>query len=492
MSASRGRPPQPTRTGSPNQMYLDAEWRDASDGAVIEIADPATEETVDTVPHATHLDVQRALRAVERGWERWRQTDAWTRSASLRRVAAYLVSNTEDIARTLTEEQGKPLAESRSEIRAAAEHFDWSADEARRVYGRLIDGHSRDNRISVIRQPVGPVAAFTAWNFPILLPARKIAPALAAGCAIVLKPAEETPRTALWIARACEDAGLPPGVVNVITGDPAQISSQLIASEVIRKVTLTGSVALGRHILRLCADGVKAVTMELGGHAPVLVCDDADVERAIEVSVGAKFRNAGQVCVSPSRFYVHESLKDAFTAGLVERVQQLRVGPGTDPRSDVGPLANRRRLTTIERLVADAVDRGAVVHTGGGRAAGFDRGFFYAPTVLSEVEPSMAIMVEEPFGPLAPIASFSTLDEGLALANDTSFGLAAYVFTNDLRTAHLAAEGLEAGVVGVNNLVVATAEAPFGGVKSSGFGREGGTEGIDAYLIAKYVNVTLV
>ena len=477
---------------TPNQMYVNGQWRDASDGGTINIVNPATEEIVDTAPSATAVDISDALAAVEAGWRIWRETEAWTRSAILRGVSEQLSLRSDEIARTLTEEQGKPLEEARSEVRAAVEQFDWYADEARRIYGRLIDGHSRKSRLNVIKQPVGPVAAFTPWNFPLLLPSRKIAPALAAGCAIVLKPAEETPRTALWIADACQDAGVPPGVVSIITGDPSLISSQLIGSDVIRKVTLTGSVPVGQHILELCADGVKAVTMELGGHAPVLVFEDADIDIAVELSVQAKFRNAGQVCVSPSRFFVHESLVSEFEAGLAERVQQLQVGPGTDPSSNVGPLSNQRRLESIERLVNDAVDHGARVLTGGHRPTSLARGYFYAPTVLSDVQTSMAIMVEEPFGPVAPVVPFSTIDHALDLANDTSFGLAGYVFTNDLRTAHLAAEGLETGVVGVNNMVIATTEAPFGGIKRSGYGRENGLEGIEAYLVTKYINYTLL
>jgi succinate-semialdehyde dehydrogenase / glutarate-semialdehyde dehydrogenase len=477
---------------TPNQMYLGGQWRDASDGGTIDIVNPATEEIIDTAPSATAADLSDVLAAVDAGWRTWRDMDAWSRSAILRDVGEQLSRRIDEISWTLTEEQGKPVEEARSEVQAAVEQFDWYADEARRIYGRTIDSHSRGSRLAVIKQPVGPVAAFTPWNFPLVLPARKIAPALAAGCSIVLKPAEESPRTALWIADACHEAGVPPGVVNIVTGNPSLISSQLIASDVIRKVTLTGSVPVGQRLLKLCADGVKAVTMELGGHAPVLVFEDADVQIAIELSLQAKFRNAGQVCVSPSRFFVHESLVAEFATGLAERVRSLRVGPGTDPLSDVGPLSNKRRLETIEQLVSDAVGGGATVMTGGHRPTELDRGYFYAPTVLSDVKTSMTIMVEEPFGPVAPIVPFSSLQHGLQLANDTSFGLAGYLFTNDLKTAHLAAEGLETGVVGVNNMVIATTEAPFGGVKRSGYGRENGLEGIDAYLITKFINYTLL
>ncbi len=477
---------------APDKMYIDGRWVPASDGGVLDVLDPATGQKVATVPLATRSDVAAALAAAERGWTEWRNTDAWTRSAILRRVGEALHSREQEIAATITEEQGKPLAEATSEVRAAVQQFDWFAEEAKRIYGRVVDSQSRSSRLSIIRQPIGPVAAFTPWNFPLILPARKVAPALAAGCSIVLKPAEEAPRSAFWLAWACDEAGVPPGVINVLTGDPAEISGQLIESDVIRKVTLTGSVPVGQHLLRLCADGVKAVTMELGGHAPVLVFGDADLEMAVEMSVQAKFRNAGQVCAAPSRFLVHDSLYEEFGARMAKRVSQLRVGSGSDPRSEVGPLSNERRLGTIERLVDEAVSRGGVVLTGGRRPDSLGEGYFYEPTVLSNVDSSMAIMVEEPFGPVAPVMPFTSLEEGLALANGTEFGLAAYLFTPNLKTAYLAAEGLEAGVVGVNNLVVATTEAPFGGVKKSGFGRESGIEGIDAYLVSKSINFTLI
>jgi succinate-semialdehyde dehydrogenase/glutarate-semialdehyde dehydrogenase len=369
--------------------------------------------------------------------------------------------------------------------------YDWYADEARRVYGRIIDGHSRAHRLLVMRQAIGPVAAFSPWNFPLLLSSRKVAPALAAGCSVILKPAIEAPRTNMCLAQICQDAGIPPGVVNVVTGDSSQISRHLITSPEIRKVSLTGSVQVGQQILKLCAEQVKAVSMELGGHSPVLVFEDADIEGAAEVCARGKFRNNGQVCIAASRFYVQESVFERFVGKFKEVTESLRVGNGKDPATDVGPLANPRRLEATEALVRDAVSKGAVVVCGGRRPEASDRGFFYRPTVLAEVNDSMNIMHEEPFCPVAPITTFTDLEEGLAKANATDFGLAGYVFTKNTRTAFLASEGLDTGMVGVNNLVIAAAEIPFGGVKKSGFGREGGSEGIESYTVTKYINILL-
>ena len=475
----------------PDQMYINGAWMDAADGARIEIINPATEETVGAVPRAAPADVEAALAAADRAWGLWRQTDAWTRSAALRRIAVLVRDRADQIAAVMTEEMGKPLKEAKSEVLAAADQFDWYADEARRIYGRVIDGHSQAHRLLVRREPIGPVAAFSPWNFPALLAARKIAPAVAAGCSIIVKPAREAPRTTLNLAQACHDAGLPAGVVNVITGDSAPISRQLIASPVIRKISLTGSVAVGREILRLCAEGIKPVTMELGGHAPVLVFEDADVEQAAAICAAGKFRNCGQVCIAASRFYAQETVAERFVERFIAATRALRLGDGRDPATEVGPLAGPRRLAATEQLVQDALAKGAVLGCGGRRATQFRRGFYYEPTVLTRVNASMRIMGEEPFCPVAPIATFRDLDDALAQANATDFGLAGYVFTRQTRTAFLAAEGLEVGMVGVNNLVIAAAEIPFGGVKQSGFGREGGREGILDYTTTKYMNILL-
>jgi len=475
----------------PNRMYIDGEWVAASDGAAIDVINPATEEKADAVPRATVEDLDRALGAADRAWKSWRDTDAWTRSAALRRVAEWIRERAEDIAAALTEEQGKPLAEAMGELRATADQYDWYADEARRIYGRVIDGHSREHRLLVIRQPIGPVAAFAPWNFPALLPARKMAPAIAAGCSIIVKPPIEAPRTTLLMAQACHDAGIPPGVVNMVTGDSAAISKRLTGSDVIRKVSLTGSVPVGQELLRQCAEGIKSVSMELGGHSPVLVFEDADVRQAAEMCACGKYRNNGQVCIAASRFFVQEPVADEFVREFVRVAESLKIGDGREEGTDVGPLANLRRLEATERLVKDALGKGAELKCGGKRPDGFERGFYYEPTVLSGVDSSMAIMNEEPFCPVAPIATFTDLDDAVEKANATEFGLAGYVFTGSTRTAFLAAERVEAGMIGVNTLLLASAEIPFGGVKKSGFGREGGSEGIDAYTVTKHVNIRL-
>ncbi len=475
----------------PREMFIDGAWSPSADRARIDVINPATEETIDSIPRATAGDLDRALAAADRAWRSWREVDAWSRSAVLRRAAALVRERLETIATVMTEEQGKPLAESRAEVNAAADHLDWNADEARRIYGRTVEARSRESRLLVAREPIGPVAAFTAWNFPVLLAARKIAPALAAGCSMILKPAEEAPRAAFALAKAFEDAGLPAGVLSVVTGEPAAVSRHLLGSSVVRKATLTGSVPVGREILRLCAERLIPASMELGGHAPVLVFPDADPEAVAETCARGKFRNMGQVCIAATRFAVHESIADRFAARFVEVARGLRIGDGRDPKTEVGPLANRRRLEAVEAFVQDAASQGARVLCGGRRPAERRRGFFYEPTVFDRVGPAARLMREEPFGPLAPIVTFSGFGDAIAFANATEYGLAAYVFTNDLRTAFRASEALEVGMVGVNQLLLSTAEIPFGGVKQSGFGREGGSEGVESYTVTKHVHVRL-
>jgi succinate-semialdehyde dehydrogenase/glutarate-semialdehyde dehydrogenase len=470
-------------------MLIGGEWVRAADGAVVEVEDPATGLVVATVPAATPADLDAALAASVEGFQAWRSVDPWSRSAVLRRVAELVRARVEEIARVLTEEAGKPLGESRAEVLAAADQFDWFSDAARRVDGRVVEARSPDLQLLVRREPVGPVAAFAAWNFPALLPARKLAPALAAGCSVLLKPAEEAPRATLELARACLDAGVPAGAVGAVTGDPARISRHLIGSGAIRKVSLTGSVAVGRAVGHLAAQHLVPTTMELGGQAPVLVFEDADLDHAAETIVRAKFRNCGQVCISPSRVLVHRSRHDALVERLVARCAELTVGAGLDPRTDVGPLASCGRRDAVEALVADALERGAVAAVGGRRPPERSQGWFYEPTVLDLATDDMAVMREEPFGPLAPVSTFEDTEEAVARANATPYGLAGYLFTRDLRTAFEVAEALEVGMVGVNELVIATAEMPFGGVKQSGFGREGGTEAMEAYTCAKAITI---
>lgn len=475
----------------PGQLYIDRAWRPSADGATRNVFDPATEELFGTIAQATDADIDAALASAQQGLAIWRNTDAWTRSAAIRRIAAILREWAPAAARLTTSEQGKPLKESEAEWLATADQFDWYADEARRIYGRTVDGHSNASRISVRREPVGVVAAFAAWNFPALLPARKLAPALAAGCSVIVRPTEEAPFSTLLIAAACHEAGIPAGVVSMITGRASKISEKLIGSRAVRKVSLTGSVPVGRTLLHLAADNITEVSMELGGHAPVLVFPDADIQAAARACVASKFRNAGQVCASPSRFIVHEAVNREFSDAFVTATRTLRVGDGRDPQTDVGPLTNLKRVEEAEVLIKDAVAGGATVAAGGQRDGRFDRGYFFQPTVLTDVASDRLIMRDEPFTPVAPITTFDSLDRALEIANATDFGLASYVWTKDLRTAFLASEGIEAGMVGINNMAVATAQAPFGGVKHSGYGREGGTEGVLDYTVAKTTIMTL-
>lgn len=476
---------------TPTQLLREGTWVDAEDGETYDVIDPATEQPIAGVAVATAGDVDAAIASAVGGFALWRSTDPWARSAVLRRAADLLRERADTLAWIMTSEQGKPLAEARAETLATADQYDWYADEARRIYGRIVDGHGPGSRIFVRREPIGVVAAFSTWNFPALLVSRKIAPALAAGCAVISVPAEEAPLTTLAIAQALMDAGLPAGVLSTLTGDPAMISDRLVTHPDVRKISLTGSVPVGQTILRSAAAGIKDVSMELGGHAPVLVFADADLQAAVKACVASKFRNAGQVCASPSRFYVQDEAVAEFTDRFVATARELTVGDGREAGTDVGPLSNMRRLEAAEALIADARSHGATVLHGGDRPENFSVGHYFSPTVLAGVPDGAAIMRDEPFAPVAPIASFSTLDEVLRRANAVEYGLASYVFTRDLDLAFAASDGLEVGMVAVNHTAIATAEAPFGGVKKSGFGREGGSEGILDYTVAKFVSVAL-
>lgn len=472
-------------------LYVGGAWRAASDAATRPVSDPATEQSLGTIAVATEADIDEALAAAAAGFEVWRNTGTWERAAKIRRVAELIRERTERIATLMSLETGKPMAEARGEIGAAADQFEWYSEETKRIYGQVIESRTRDSRMMVIHQPVGVVAAFSAWNFPALLPARKIAAALGAGCSIIIKPAGEAPASCAALVMACHDAGIPAGAVNFLTGNSDLIARRLIASPIVRKVSVTGSVPVGKQILHLAADGVKKVSMELGGHGPVLVFGDVDAEKVAEVCAATKYRNCGQVCISPTRFYVHESKYDAFAKRFAEVARSLKVGRGLDDGVQMGPMANRRGLQTVQDLIADARSRGADLLAGGGVPDGLNRGFFLEPTVLGRVPDDARVMIEEPFGPVAPITPFSSYGEVIERANALPFGLAGYVFSNDLSVATRAWEDLEVGMVGVNEMLLATAEAPFGGVKESGMGREGGSEGIKDYLVTKYVKLKL-
>ena len=452
------------------------------------VHDPASGAEIGRLPIATDEDLASALASAQRGFARWRKTSAYDRAIVLRDAARLLRERVEAIARTMTLEQGKPLGESRLEVLGSADVIEWTGEEGRRAYGRVVPPRNEGTRQLVLREPVGPVAAFTPWNFPATTPARKLAGALGAGCSIILKPSEETPATALMLVDALRDAGLPDDVVNVVFGDPAHISQTLIASPIIRKVSFTGSVAVGKHLARLAADGLKRTTLELGGHAPVIVTQNADVDLAVKLCVSSKFRNAGQVCVSPSRFFVHESVAERFTEAFAARAGSLRVGHGLDESTQMGSLANERRRDAIHAFVQDATQRGATLHTGGTPID--SPGFFFPPTVVSDVPADARVLSEEPFGPIAVITRYGTLDEAIARANSLPFGLAAYAFTQDLAESIALSNGIEAGMIGINHFGIAFTEIPFGGIKDSGYGSEGGTEGIESYLVTKSVTMS--
>lgn len=468
-------------------LLIDNEWATAAGGATQPVFSPVTGLTVGAIANASRSDVEAALAAAQRGLEHWRQVPAWDRARVLRRAAELIRERAEDFAQLMSTETGKPLAEARGETQAAADQFEWYGEEAKRIYGQTIPGRHSQERLSVIYQPVGVCVALSAWNFPALLPSRKIAAALAAGCSIIARPASEAPGACLAMGQALIDAGLPKGALGILTGEAGMISETLIGSPIVRKVSLTGSVPVGKRILEMSARGVKRVTMELGGHAPFIVHADADPIAAARKAAATKFRNCGQVCISPSRFYVHVSIRAEFETAFVGVAKSLVVGDGLRDGVTMGPMIRERALDHAFALIDDARAKGARLLHGGQRPTGLNAGHFIEPTVLSDVPETAAIMRDEPFAPIAPIAGFTDLDDVLERANSTPFGLAAYVFTNNSELAAVTAERLEAGMVGINETLLATAEAPFGGMKESGFGREGGALGIRDYLEAKYV-----
>jgi len=465
-------------------IYINGNWRTGEGRDVHKVINPATGEVLGELPLATAPDLDEALEATAKGFAHWRAVDVNARAVILHRVADIIKERAEDIAVLLTTEQGKPLAEARTEVLSCAAQFDYFAEEAKRSYGRVLV-RPTGQRALVLKQPVGPVAAFSPWNFPVNLMCKKMAAALAAGCSIIAKPPEETPACTSAIMQCVIDGGVPGNVAQLVYGVPDMVSRHLIASPIIRKVSFTGSVPVGKHLLKLAADGVKRTTMELGGHAPVLIFDDCDLEKAITASATTKFRNAGQVCISPTRFYVQEGVYDRFVAGFAAHTKAVRVGNGLEASTIMGPLANDRRPPAIERLVADATAKGAKLLAGGERGNG---GNFYQPTVLADVPMSADIMEDEPFGPVALMRPFKTFDEAIEQANRLPFGLAAYAFTENGRQANLVADALDTGMVGLNGFAISVPDAPFGGVKESGFGSEGGPEGLDSYYVTKAVH----
>ncbi|MER1967863.1 NAD-dependent succinate-semialdehyde dehydrogenase [Castellaniella sp. GW247-6E4] len=470
---------------APLALYIDGEFLGGEGRHEQDVVNPATGEVLGHLPHARPEDLQRALAAAQRAFGQWRHSSPMERSAILRRVGQLTRERAEDIAQALTLDQGKPLAESRGEIIACADHADWHAEECRRIYGRVIPARKPEVRQMVLREPVGVCAAFTPWNFPYNQAIRKICAAVGAGCTIILKGPEDAPSAVMAIARMFHDAGLPPGVLNVVWGVPAEVSDTLIRSPIVRKVSFTGSVPVGKQLAALAGAHMKRVTMELGGHSPVLVFDDADAPRAARQLARFKVRNAGQVCVSPTRFYVQDGAYDAFVEAFLDELRGVRVGDGLAPDTDMGPLAHERRIPAMERFIEDARARGGEVLLGGSR---LDRpGFFFEPTVIGGLPDDALLMTEEPFGPIAPISRFSDPDDALRRANSLPFGLSAYVFTRSLHMAHRASQELESGMVNINHFGSALPETPFGGVKDSGIGSEGGSETFDGYLVTKFV-----
>jgi succinate-semialdehyde dehydrogenase/glutarate-semialdehyde dehydrogenase len=467
------------------QLYIDGAWRPALDGRVIPVLDPATAGRIGTVAHAGRDDLDAALAAAERGFQVWRRTSAHDRAKLMRKAADILRTRVEDVATLMVRENGKPLAQARLETLAGADIIDWFAGEAQRTYGQVIPSRAPDVLQMTLKVPVGPVAAFTPWNFPINQVVRKLSAALAAGCSIIVKAPEETPASPAELIRAFADAGLPAGVANLIFGVPADISAYLIPHPVIRKISFTGSTPVGKHLAALAGLHMKRATMELGGHAPVIITADADLDLAAATMIPNKFRNAGQVCVAPTRFLVQEPLADAFADRFAEAARKLRVGNGMDPETEMGPLANERRIPALEALVADAVDRGARLLAGGRRIG--NEGWFFEPTLLADVPLSARIMNEEPFGPIAIVNRFAVLDDAIAEANRLPFALAAFAFTRDTATATRLGAEVEAGMLSINHLGLALPEIPFGGMKDSGHGTEGGSEALDAYLETRLV-----
>jgi succinate-semialdehyde dehydrogenase/glutarate-semialdehyde dehydrogenase len=468
-----------------NQCYIAGRWADADSGRTIAVTNPATGELLGTVPNLGAAETRRAIEAANAAWPAWRAKTAKERSAILRKWAELMMANQEDLAVIMTAEQGKPLTESRGEIAYAASFIEWFAEEGRRVYGDTIPGHQPDKRIVVIKQPVGVCAAITPWNFPAAMITRKVGPALAAGCTMVSKPASATPFSALALAELAERAGVPKGVFSVVTGSAAAVGGEMTANPLVRKITFTGSTEVGKVLLEQCARTVKKTSMELGGNAPFIVFDDADLDAAADGAIASKYRNAGQTCVCANRILVQDTVYDAFAAKLADRVAKFKVGNGLEPGVTIGPLIDEAAVKKVEEHVSDALAKGAKVVTGGKRHS--LGGLFFQPTILANVDPRMKVTKEETFGPVAPLFRFKTDDDAIRLANDTEFGLAAYFYARDLARVWRVAEGLESGIVGINTGLISTAEAPFGGVKESGLGREGSKYGIEDYLEVKYL-----
>ncbi len=468
------------------ELFIDGKWLGGDGRKGEDVINPATAKPLAHLPHASPADLDQALAAAKKGFAVWRATSAYSRAKIMRKAADLIRERFDAIAKILVQEQGKVYPEARAEVMTSADIIEWYAEEGRRAYGRIVPGAGKGLRQIVTQEPVGVVAAFTPWNFPTLTPARKIGGALAAGCSLILKASEETPGACVEVVRCFADAGLPAGVLNLVFGVPAEVSEHLIPKDDVRKISFTGSIPVGKHLAALAAKGMKRVTMELGGHSPVVVFADADPEKSAETIAAFKYRNAGQVCISPTRFYVQEPVYDRFLARFTEYAKAIKIGDGLEKGNTMGPMANARRIDTMESFVNDARDRGGKIAAGGNRRG--NQGYFFEPTVITDVPDDCKVMTQEPFGPLAPVVPFKSFDEVVERANSLPFGLAAYAFTGSAQTANLIGDALQSGMVGVNSIAISTPETPFGGVKESGYGSEGGIEGLQAYLNTKFIS----
>ena len=469
-------------------QFIDGKWHKSEKGETYDVINPATEEVLGKASKASENDINKALKSAEKGLDVWRKTPPWERAKIIRKIADLMRERSDVLSKWLTLEVGKPLTEAAGEVGGAADIFEWNSEETKRIYGQIVESRFENTRMYVKYEPVGVVAALIPWNFPIILASRKISTALGAGCSVICKPDVITPGSVMELMNIIRDAGVPPGVVNLLSGDPASISSQLISSDIIKKISITGSTRVGKIILKQAADRVQRVTMELSGHSPFIVFDDVDINKVTDMAITAKFRNNGQVCISPNRFYVHESKKEEFNNLMVAKVTKLKIGNGLDKDTILGPLTTEKRLQEIEALVETTKKEGAKILCGGRKPAGFNKGYYYEPTIFDDVKDDFTIMKQEPFGPLVPVLTFKNMDEVIKRANDNDLGLASYVYTNSLEKAHKVSEQMETGTCAVNTPAVAFAEVPFGGMKQTGYGREGGSMAIKDYLNIKYTH----
>ena len=472
-------------------QFINGKWQPSEKNETYEVINPATEEVIGRVSKATKNDVIKALKSAEKGFKIWKKIPAWERSSRIRKISELIREQKKVLSKWLALEVGKPLTDGAGEVDAAADIFEWNSEETKRIFGQTVESRSENTRVQIIYQPIGVVAALVPWNFPLILASRKISTALAAGCSVIVKPDVIAPGAVMEMMNIINDSGIPPGVVNLLSGDPEAISNELISSDIIKKVSITGSTRVGKLILKKAADKVQRVTMELSGHAPFIVFEDSDIEKATDMAIASKYRNNGQVCISPTRFYIHESKKKDFTKNFIEKTKKLKIGDGLKEGTNLGPITTKKRLEEIEKLVEKTKKEGGNILYGGKRPAGFNKGYFYEPTIIDNVKDNFTIMTEEPFGPITPITTFKKFDEVIERANKHDCGLASYICTNSMEKAFKASEELETGMVAINTPVIPTAETPFGGIKQTGYGREGGSVGIKDYLNIKYTHLGL-